>query len=58
MDARSLTKGTVPIVRKIFAEIFAIRGQLVLNERGQDLLQLEKETLAGFVAIGKHVEWS
>ena len=53
-----LTKGTVPIVRKILAEILAAWGQLVMNEQGEYLLQLEEETLAGLIAIGIHVKYN
>ena len=37
------------------AEVFAAGRQLVVYQRGQHLLQLQEESLAGLIAIGKHV---
>ena len=39
----------------VVAEVLAVGWQLVVLERGQDLLQLQEETLAGCVAVGEHV---
>ena len=51
------TKGSDPFVPFYvkLAEIFAARWQLVVLERGQHLLQLQEEALAGLIALGKHV---
>ena len=52
------TKGSDPFVPFYveLAEIFTVGRQLVVLERGQHLLQLQEESLAGLIAIGKHVE--
>ena len=39
----------------VVAEVLAVGWQLVVLERGQHLLQLQEESLAGLIAIGKHV---
>ena len=51
------TKGSDPFVPFYveLAEVFTARWQLVVLERGQHLLQLQEESLAGLIAIGKHV---
>ena len=38
------------------AEIFAARWQLVVLERGQDLLQLKEQTFAWGILVGVHVK--
>ena len=40
----------------VVAEILAVGRQLVVDNRGQHLLQLQEETLARGVAVGEHVE--
>ena len=40
----------------VVAEVLAVGWQLVVLERGQDLLQLQEEALTGGVAVGEHVE--
>ena len=40
----------------VVAEVLAVGWQLVVLERGQDLLQLQEEALAGGVAVGEHVK--
>ena len=40
----------------VVAEVLAVGWQLVVLERGQNLLQLQEEALAGGVAVGEHVE--
>ena len=45
-------------IKTIVEEVFAPLGQLVVLEVGQQLLQLEEEPLAGFVAVGEQVEGS
>ena len=45
-------------IKTIVEEVLAPLGQLVVLEVGQQLLQLEEEPLAGFVAVGEHVEGS
>ena len=40
----------------VVAEVLAVGRQLVVLERGQNLLQLQEEALAGSVAVGEHVE--
>ena len=40
----------------VFAEIFAVGREVVVDEVGEDFLQLEEESLAWFVAVGEHVE--
>ena len=40
----------------VVAEVLAVGWQLVVLERGQNLLQLQEEALAGCVAVGEHVE--
>ena len=40
----------------VFPKILAAFGQLMMHERGQHLLQLNEQTLAGGVAVGVHVE--
>ena len=40
----------------ILAEILAVGGQLMVYQRGQDLLQLEEQAFAGGVAVGVHVK--
>jgi hypothetical protein len=42
----------------VLAEVLAAWGQLVMNEQGEYLLQLEEKTLAGFIAIGIHVKYN
>ena len=42
--------------KKRLGEVLAAGWQLVVLERGQNLLELEEETLAGGVAVGVHVE--
>ena len=51
------TKGSDPFVPFYveLAEVLAAGRQLVVLERGQHLLQLQEESLAWGVAIGKHV---
>ena len=45
------------IIREIkLAIILATRWQLMMLEVWQNLLQLEEEAFAGFVAVGIHVE--
>ena len=39
----------------VVAEVLAVGWQLVVLERGQNLLQLQEEALAGCVAVGEHV---
>ena len=39
----------------VVAEVLAVGWQLVVLERGQDLLQLQEEALTGCVAVGEHV---
>ena len=39
----------------VVAEVLAVGWQLVVLERGQNLLQLQEEALAGGVAVGEHV---
>ena len=41
-----------------FAKVFAPLGQLMMLQIGQDLLQLQEESLARHIAVGKHVEVS
>ena len=36
----------------IVAEVLAVGGQLVVNQRGQHLPELQEESLAGLVAVG------
>ena len=50
-DNRGLFSGEVKV-----AEVLAAGGQLVVNQRGQQLLQLHEEAFAGLVAVGEHVE--
>jgi len=38
-------------------EILASRRQLMVLQRRQQLLQLQEQPFARFVAVGKHVEW-
>ena len=40
----------------VVAEVLAVGWQLVVLERGQNLLQLQEEALAGGVAVGEHVK--
>ena len=40
----------------VVAEVLAVGWQLVVLERGQNLLQLQEEALTGGVAVGEHVE--
>ena len=40
----------------VVAEVLAVGWQLVVLERGQDLLQLQEEALAGCIAVGEHME--
>ena len=40
----------------VVAEILAVGWQLVVLQRGQDLLQLQEEALARRIAVGVHVE--
>ena len=40
----------------VVAEVLAVGRQLVVHQRGQHLLQLQEESLAGCVAVGEHVE--
>ena len=42
----------------VLAEVLAARRQLMAAERGQHLLELQEEALAGGVAVGVHVERS
>ena len=40
----------------IFSEILTPFRQLMMHERGQDLLQLKEQPFAGSILIGVHVE--
>ena len=40
----------------VVAEVLAVGWQLVVDERGQHLLQLQEEPFAGGIAVGKHVK--
>ena len=52
------TKGSDPFVPFYveLAEVFAVGWQLMMLERGQHFFELQEESLAGLIAIGKHVE--
>ena len=47
-DNRGLSPAEV-----ILAEVLAVGGQLVVNQRGQQLLQLQEESFAGLVRTGR-----
>ena len=51
------TKGSDPFVPFYveLAEIFTAQRQLVVYQRGQHFFELQEESLAGLIAIGKHV---
>ena len=36
--------------------VFAVRGELVVLEVGEEFFELEEEAFAGEVAVGVHVE--
>ena len=40
----------------VAAEVLAVGWQLVVLERGQNLLQLQEEALTGGVAVGEHMK--
>ncbi len=42
----------------VLAEVLAAWGKLVMNQGGQDLLELEEEALAGLIAVGIHVKFN
>ena len=51
------TKGSDPFVPFYveLAEVFTAQRQLMMHQRGQHFFQLQEESLAGLIAIGKHV---
>ena len=42
---------------KVLPEVLAARWQLVVHQRGQHLTQLQEQSLAGRVVVGKHAEF-
>ncbi len=45
-------------LEKVFAEVLAVGRQLMVLERGQQLLQLQEEAFAWGIAVGEHGEAS